>query len=789
MNTKSLKVLEFAKIIDMLSEQANSKLGKDKCKNLLPSTDLNIVLTGQKMTSAAKDRIRTKGIPSFLGLKDIKAALKRLEIGSNLSQLELLNISDLLKITSKLIKYGVHEDDVNFELDILENNFRNLNELKSLAKELDRCILSEDTISDEASHNLSNIRKKIKASNSKIHAELNSILGTYKDYLMDGVITMRNNSYVLPIKAEYKNKIQGVVHDQSSSGSTYFIEPLSIIKLNNEIKELEIEEKKEIEVILANLSALSLPHIESLRLNQDILVELDFTFAKAKYSNLLNANEPIFNDKYYINIKEGRHPLLPKDKVVPINISLGKDYELLIITGPNTGGKTVSLKTIGLFTLMGQAGLHIPAFYGSELSIFNNIFADIGDEQSIEQNLSTFSSHMTRIVEILEKADSKSLCLFDELGAGTDPTEGAALAISILSFLLNMKTRTIATTHYSELKVFALNKARVENASCEFDISTLKPTYKILIGVAGRSNAFAISKKLGLPEYIIEDAKKHISTEEKNFEDLLIKLEENRLSIEKDRSDISSDKKEIEKLKKKFKEKEEKLEKQTKAIIDKAKEEANQILRKAKETADESIKNINKISSNPDISKALELQREKIRKELKKNIKESDIKQKEIPKNKTKKEDLKIGDTVFVHSMNMEATISSTVNDKNMLFVQIGILRTQVKLSDISLLETKKEVINTIRKSKSSSFMKAANISPEINVIAMNVDEACAILDKYLDDAILAHLDSVKIIHGRGTGALQKGIHSYLKRLSYVKSYKLADFEDGGTAITIVNFK
>ena len=789
MNEKSMRILEFPKILNMLEDMAGSLLGKDLCKKLLPGTDISYIQKEQKETSAALDRIRTKGPLSLVGLKDIKDSIKRLEIGSGLSISELLNISDSLRVCKRAMDYGIHEDADNILLDILEDYFRTLDNIPLLAKELDKCILSEDTISDEASPELSRIRKQLKNIASRIHNELNNIMNSYRDYLMEPVVTMRNSAYCLPVKAEFKNKVNGIIHDQSSSGSTFFIEPIAVIHMNNEIKELEIAEAKEIEKILEQLSSMAMPYIATLNLNQDILARLDFIFAKAKLSGKMNATEPIFNTKHFINIKDARHPLLDKDKVVPINISLGKDYDLLIITGPNTGGKTVSLKTVGLFTLMGQAGLHIPAFNGSELSVFNDVFSDIGDEQSIEQSLSFFSGHMTNIVDILEKADSNSLCLFDELGAGTDPTEGAALAIAILSFLHRMKTVTMATTHYSELKIFALNTAGVENASCEFDINTLRPTYKILIGVAGKSNAFAISKKLGLPDFIIDEAKNHISNDEQSFEDLLAKLEENRLIIEKERAEIEQQKAEINKLKNRYVDKDNKLDKRSDDIINKAKTKANEILEEAKKTADESIKNINKIAANAGLGKALEEQREKLRANIKKNQISSDIKPKIDKPQKIIAKDLQIGDNIHIYSLNMDGTVSSLPNDKGMLFVQMGILRTQVHISDISLIETKKEEIKQVHKSRSSSFMKAANISPEVNVIAMNVDEACSVLDKYLDDALLSHLNSVKIIHGRGTGALQKGIHTYLKKLNFIKSYKLADFEEGGTAVTIVHFK
>ena len=620
-----------------------------------------------------------------------------------------------------------------------------------------------------------------------MHTELNNILNAHREYLMDAVITQRDGAYCLPIKSEYKNKVSGVIHDQSATGSTVFIEPIAVIKMNNELKSLFMDEKKEIEKILENLSLLSAQYIEPLRQNAKTLIFLDFVYAKANLSKKMNASEPKFNSKHYINIKEGRHPLLDTKKVVPINISIGDNYDLLIITGPNTGGKTVSLKTVGLFTLMGQSGLHIPAFEGSELSVFDDVFADIGDEQSIEQSLSTFSGHMKNIVYILNHADANSLCLFDELCAGTDPTEGAALAISILSFLHRMKSRCIATTHYSELKVFALNEPGVENASCEFDVATLSPTYRILIGVPGKSNAFAIAGKLGLPDYIISEADTHLEKDAKDFEDLLTRLENDRQIIEKDKLSIQKYKREIESLKRHYDKQEENLALRKEKILDEAREAARKLLEEAKETADDTIKNINKIASGAGLGSALEEQRTRLRESINKNTRTMEIAQ---PSKKVKKpKELKLGDSVHVISLNLDGIVSSLPNQSGNFFVQMGILRSQVNISDVALVEEESVKTEPKARSKSSSMVKSATISTEINVIGKNVDEACSELDKYLDDALLAHLPGVRIIHGRGTGALQKGIHAYLKRQSFIKSYSLADFNEGGNAVTIVRFK
>ncbi|KXB52974.1 endonuclease MutS2 [Lachnoanaerobaculum saburreum] len=785
MNKKTLKILEFEKIINSLVDMASSEPAKKLCSKLKPSTDIAEIQKNQSHTTAALDRIRLKGNLSLSEVKDIKDSLKRLEIGSSLSQVELMKILSILNAAAKAASYGLHEDDP--EYDVLEEYFITLDDCKPLKKELSRCIISEEIIADNASPELSHIRRKINQINSKMHTELNNILNAHREYLMDAVITQRDGAYCLPIKSEYKNKVSGVVHDQSSTGSTVFIEPLAVIRMNNELKSLAMDEKKEIEKILERLSLLATEYTTVLDNNAKNLIYLDFVYAKANLSKKMNGSEPKFNSKHYINIKEGRHPLLDAKKVVPINISLGDTYDLLIITGPNTGGKTVSLKTVGLFTIMGQSGLHIPAFEGSELSVFGDVFADIGDEQSIEQSLSTFSGHMKNIVYILNHADANSLCLFDELCAGTDPTEGAALAISILSFLHRMQSRCIATTHYSELKVFALNEPGVENASCEFDVATLSPTYRILIGVPGKSNAFAIAGKLGLPDYIISEAGTHLEKDAKDFEDLLTRLENDRQIIEKDKLSIQKYKREIESLKRHYDKQEENLTAKKEKILEEARESARKILEEAKETADDTIKNINKIASGAGLGSALEEQRTRLRESINKNTKSVEVKK---PTNKLKKpKELKLGDSVHVISLNLDGIVSSLPNQSGNLFVQMGILRSQVNISDIALVEEPAKKTENKTRSRGSSMVKSATISTEINLIGKNVDEACSELDKYLDDALLAHLPGVRIIHGRGTGALQKGIHAYLKRQSFIKSYSLADFNEGGNAVTIVHFK
>ena len=701
--------------------------------------------------------------------------------------------------------------------DSLDPLFQALEPLTPVNNEIKRCILSEDEIADDASPGLSHVRRSLKACADRIHTQLNSILNSHRTYLQDAVITMRDGRYCLPVKSEYKSQVSGMVHDQSATGSTLFIEPMAIIKLNNEIRELEIQEQKEIEAVLASLSNQTAPHIEELQMDMALLAQLDFIFAKAALSHQYRCTAPIFNDKGYINIKDGRHPLLDQKKAVPINVWLGKDFDLLIVTGPNTGGKTVSLKTVGLFTLMGQAGLHIPAWEGSELAVFDNVFADIGDEQSIEQSLSTFSAHMTNTVRILEEADSRSLCLFDELGAGTDPTEGAALAIAMLSFLHNMKCRTMATTHYSELKVFALTTPGVENACCEFNVETLQPTYRLLIGVPGKSNAFAISKKLGLPDYIIEDAKNHLEAKDESFEDLLTSLENSRVTIEKEQEEIRSYKEEIAQLKSRLTRKEEHLDERKDKVIRNATEEAQRILREAKETADQTIRQINKLAADSGINKELEAQRTKLREQLKKTDDKLAVKAKG-PSQPVSAKKLKIGDGVKVLSMNLKGTVSSLPDSTGNLFVQMGILRSKVNIRDIELIREddisatlgdgssrsygavsgvgiskSKKTFSQAKGSNSGSgqikMSKSFSVSPEVNLIGMTTDEAVPTMEKYLDDAYLAHLPSVRVVHGRGTGALKTACHKRLKQLKYVKDFRLGEFGEGGTGVTIVTLK
>ena len=797
MNQKVLKTLEYNKIIHQLTGYAASAPGKLLCQNLLPMSDFHEIVQAQTETSDALTRVRMKGSLSLSGIRDVRDSLKRLEIGSALGIPELLSISSLLTVAARAKAYGHHEESEEFPDDSLDQMFRSLEPLTPANNEIKRCIISEEEISDNASPGLHKVRRSMHGINDRIHTQLNSILNSCRSYLQDAVITMRDGRYCLPVKAEYKSQVNGMVHDQSSTGSTLFIEPMAVIQLNNELRTLEIQEQKEIEAVLADLSNQLTPYTTELAVDLQILTRLDFIFAKAALSRHFKCSEPKFNTEGRIHIKDGRHPLLDPQKVVPITVWLGTDFDLLMVTGPNTGGKTVSLKTVGLFTLMGQAGLHIPAFEGSELAVFEEVFADIGDEQSIEQSLSTFSAHMTNIVNILNQADSRSLCLFDELCSGTDPTEGAALAIAILNFLHNMKCRTMATTHYSELKIYALSTPGVENACCEFDVATLRPTYRLLIGIPGKSNAFAISKKLGLPDYIIEDAKNHLESEDETFEDVISRLEENRVTIEKERAEIESYKTEIARLKSGLEKKEERFDERRDKMIRKANEEAQQILREAKETADRTIKNINKLAASSGIdTKALEAERTKLRDSLKKVEGGLSLKQEtKKPHKAINPKTLKLGDGVRVLSMNLNGTVSSLPDAQGNVFVQMGILRSKVNISDLELLQENSVSgpgLEARRKGSGSSNIKMSKsfgISPEINVLGMTVDEAVAQLDKYLDDAYIAHLPQVRIVHGKGTGALRAGIHKHLKRLKYIKEFHLGGFGEGDAGVTIVVFK
>ncbi len=791
MNKKTLEKLEYNKIIELLTGHASSSSGKALCQKLKPIISLSDIRTAQEQTGAAFTRIVKKGRPSFSGCNPVSDSLRRLEIGGALGSGELLRICKLLEAAGRAKAYGRHEHPDENE-DCLDPYFSQLNPVSVLTSEIRRCILEEDEISDEASPELKRIRRSMGQINDKVHATLSGMVnGSLRSYLQDAIITMRGDRYCIPVKAEYRSQVQGMIHDQSATGSTLFIEPMAVVKLNNDLKELYGKEQDEIQVILARLSADAAQYIPDIQTDYTVLRELDFIFAKGSLAIDMNGSLPVFNTEGRIHIREGRHPLLDKRTVVPITLTLGDAFDLLIVTGPNTGGKTVSLKTVGLFTLMGQAGLHIPALDRSELSVFHNVYADIGDEQSIEQSLSTFSSHMTNIVSFLNDVDEHSLVLFDELGAGTDPTEGAALAISILNHLHERGIRTMATTHYSELKVYALSTPGVENASCEFNVETLRPTYHLLIGIPGKSNAFAIAGKLGLPDYIIEDARARISEQDESFEDILTDLEASRRTIEKEQETIASYKREIERLKQETQQKQKRLEEQKERILMQANEKAHAILAEAKETADETIRNFHKFGKENISTADMERERERLRKKMeaaRSGMKKEPAK----PKKEYKPSDFRLGESVKVLSMNLNGTVASLPDNRGNLTVQMGILRSQVNISDLEIIDEKPSYLQKTGRQTGKGKLKmnkSLSVGPEINLLGKTVDEAIAELDKYLDDASLAHLSSVRIVHGKGTGALRNGIHQFLRRQKHVKSFRLGAFGEGDAGVTIAELK
>lgn len=791
MNSKTLRKLEYNKIISLLADHASSESGKQLCRSLLPQTELSAIEQMQEETAAAFTRIIKKGRPSFGGCVPVEASLKRLELGASLGSGELLSIGRLLDCAGQIKSYGRHETVDEFP-DCLDFYFQRLEPVTRVASEIRRCILEEDVIANDASANLQKIRRSIQSFDGKIHSALNSMVnGSMRNYLQDAIVTMRGDRYCLPVKAEYRSQVKGMIHDQSSTGSTLFIEPMTVVKLNNDLMELHAKEQEEIQVILSTLSSMAAEHCEELRVDYEVLTTLDFIFARGSLAVDQNASRPVLNQEGRIYIREGRHPLLDRTKVVPTTICLGDDYDLLIVTGPNTGGKTVSLKTTGLFTLMGQAGLHIPALDRSELAVFTEVYADIGDEQSIEQSLSTFSSHMTNIVSFLKQVDEHSLVLFDELGAGTDPTEGAALAIAILTSLHRRGIRTMATTHYSELKVFALTTEGVENASCEFDVETLRPTYHLLIGIPGKSNAFAISKKLGLSDEIIEEAKTHLSDQEESFEELLSDLEHSRRTIEREQAEIRAYKEELETLRRRTKEKQEKLDAQKERIIRDANEKAERILQSAKDYADETMRNFRKFGKENISASEMEKEREKLRQRMAKTSSKVTL-EKAQPKKAYKPSDFKLGTSVRVLSMNLTGTVHTLPDSRGNVEVQMGILRSKVPITDLDIIEETASYTSKQTRRTSSGKMKmgkSLTVSPEINLIGRTSDEAVALLDKYLDDAYLAHLSPVRVVHGKGTGALRNAVHQYLKRQKHVKSYRLGAFGEGDAGVTIVEFK
>ena len=817
MNEKVLHIVEFNKIIEQLTENANSAPAKMLCKELRPMDNLPDIRLAQEETDAALQLLIRKGNVNFGSNRDFGYTFGALSIGSTLTAAELLHLASFLDNVGRVQEYGTTQaggrgvsalgsnDQIRPEDNILFDLFDCLYPLKSLSREILRCILSEEEIADEASPGLRRVRREIKEASGRIHQQLNKMVNvTLAPYLQDSVITMRGNRYCIPIKSEYKNQVQGIVHDQSASGSTLFIEPAAIVNLNNTIRELNLQEKQEIEKVLASLSAEAADNLMALKDDAANMTKLDFIFAKAKLALAQNATMPLLNNRRYIKINKGRHPLIDKKKVVPIDLELGDDYDLIVITGPNTGGKTVTLKTIGLFELMGMAGLHIPAGDRSEIALFDEVYADIGDEQSIEQSLSTFSSHMTTIVDILKDVNESSLCLFDELGAGTDPTEGAALAISILNYLHERGIRAVATTHYSELKVYAMNTPGVTNASCEFNVETLQPTYRLLIGVPGKSNAFAISKKLGLPDDIIDAAREQLSQETQNMEDILADLEEKRVKIQREQDEITSLKESIAKEQKQLRNKEKLLDERREKILEKANEEARDILADAKKKADEAISELRKTGRGGDMA-SMEKTRSALREQVsKKNEKLSRKEEDSAPRGRLKASDLHVGDKVKVISMGLTGVVTALADSNGKVSVRCGIMNSKAALSDLALIE--EDVYgNPVRSSSKSSMKKAfenaggagnkqrdldfsrnQSISPELNLLGMTTDEALNELDKYLDDARMSHLSSVRIVHGKGTGALRKAVHNYLRKQKWIKNYRLGDFGEGDAGVTIV---
>ncbi len=798
MNKRTLRVLEYYKIIEQLTGFATCPDGKRLCGKLKPSDDMIKIKKEQEETADALARVYQHGSVSFSGVYPIGEALKRLSVGASLSILELLDIAKLLKVAETAKQYGAQtkdkdEDGVSTRKDSLTGYFESLMPLEHLAREINRCILSEDEIADDASSALKDIRRQMKVVNNKVHAALNDIVTkqSNQNMLQDSIVTMRNGRYCIPVKSEYKGQFPGMVHDQSATGSTFFVEPMAVVNLNNEWKELAADERMEIERILVSLSEQVAGYSESIQMNVELLTRLDFIFAKAKYAKSYNGTQPNMNDKGIIEIKQGRHPLLDPKKVVPVDIRLGKDFSMLIITGPNTGGKTVSLKTLGLFTLMGQSGLHIPAFQGTQLSVFRDVFADIGDEQSIEQSLSTFSSHMTNIVYIMKHATKDTLVLFDELGGGTDPVEGSALAIAILKNLHENEIRCMATTHYSELKTFAMTTPGIENACCEFDVESLSPTYHLLIGIPGKSNAFAIATKLGLAKNVIEDAMTQVDRDTIDMETLLADLEKSKRQIEEERAEITANKEEIQKLKERLASKNEHIEQRKQDILRNAREEAKEILEDAKDFADASIRRYNNWEKKPQTANNKDMENE--RGNIREKIKAMDGKlQKQTTnrKSRSRAEDFHLGDSVHVISMNLTGIVRSLPDAKNMITVQMGILQSTIPISDVEII--KEEPLKTKSQMKQragqygASMNKSRTIKPEINLLGMTVDEAIMELDKYLDDACLSHLNQVRVVHGKGTGALRKGVHEYLKKQKYVKSFRLGEFGEGDAGVTIV---
>ncbi len=791
MKQKSKHVLEFDKIIEKVAGFAETNMGKEEVYKLDTSSNFEGVKFKQKQTAQALSIIIEKGSPPLGGISDIKEYVKRGAVGGIISLRGLLNCADTLR-AARLLKNYVLLNNEDRDYELLEELCENIHTNKDIEERIYSVIISEEEIADDASSELKRIRREIQIKNNSIKNKINSIVSSssMQKYLQEAIVTMRNDRYVIPVRKEYRSMVKGIIHDQSATGSTLFIEPMAVVEMTNDIANLKIEEKKEIERILLELSMMVGDTSEEMLNNQEILKELDFIFAKGKYAISINGIEPKVNDRGYIRIKKGRHPLIDPELVVPIDAVLGDEYTTLIITGPNTGGKTVSLKTLGLFTLMGMAGLHLPAEYGTEISVFSAVYADIGDEQSIEQSLSTFSSHMTNIVKIMKEVDERSFVLFDELGAGTDPTEGAALAIAILDTLHERKILTAATTHYSELKLYALTTEGVINGSVEFDVETLSPTYKLLIGVPGKSNAFEISRKLGLQQETIEKAKQNIETDKIEFEDALKQIEENRIYIEEKKQEINRLESESRKKHSDFLSKERSSLEKSEKLIDEANYEARKIVENAKKEASEIIKELRKLNLEMDKDKNRRVNelRQSLSdktKELSENIYTDQIEEEDTYDTESP---LKTGDTVIVRSLNQKGAIISDVDDSQTVMVQIGLIKTKVKKSDLVKIKSDEEVK---QKNSTSRMVKlrTSSISPKIDLRGYNLDEALLELDKYLDDAFMSNLNEVQVIHGKGTGVLREGVTQFLKSHKHVKESRLGTFNEGGDGVTIVKFK
>lgn len=792
MNDKALKTLEYTKIRERLTAQALSPMGKEKCSALVPLDNISEIVREQKETTEAVNMALKKGRLPLGGIKDIRSHLERAEAGGVLAIDELMAVGEFLYVCRKVKNYSKQENKAD-TFPVLEDYFAIVKTINNVENEINRCILNEQEISDDASSGLRTVRREIRNANGSIRDKLNSIIysAAYKTMLQDAVITIRNDRYCVPVRAEYQSSFPGMVHDRSNTGSTVFMEPTAVIQLNNKIKELQSKEKEEIEKILAELTSLVAENVDVMEANMNVIAHLDFVFAKAELSLKMNGSEPKFNNDGIIDIRKGRHPLLDEKAVVPIDINIGRDFSTLLITGPNTGGKTVALKTLGLFTLMGQAGLHIPAFDSSQLAVFDEVFADIGDEQSIEQSLSTFSAHMTNIVKILENVTPNSLVLFDELGAGTDPTEGAALAMAIIQHLHEMRVRTAVTTHYSELKVYALSTDGVENACCEFNVETLRPTYKLLIGIPGKSNAFAISKKLGLPDFVIDSAKEFISSENVKFEDVITDLEISKKSVIYEQERAEQYRKEAERLKNEVEAQRTKINEQKEKILSDARAEARMVYQQAKEESDRIIKEINKAARE----KAGQNKLNEKRSELKGKVSAMD---ELIEKSRKKKvaavkpiKDLKQDDDVYVVSFDRTGTAMSAPDSNGDVMVQCGNMKIKVPLAELTYYEAKKEPKTNSSRNISSKVRagKSQFIASEIDCRGQNVEEGLGNIDKYLDDAYLAGLKTVTIIHGKGTGVLRAAVQKYLRTNPHVKSYRPGTFGEGEMGVTVVELK